>query len=95
MNTRPYLLISGVVFLLVALLHLVRVLNGWELQYGPLGGSHVGFMGRRCVPGDSLCVGVSAGRSNAVSMRPAVGIIALSRSTPRATSARPRDVISR
>jgi hypothetical protein len=35
MNVRPYLLISGVVFLLVALLHLVRVLNGWELQWGP------------------------------------------------------------
>lgn len=35
MNARPYLLVSGVVFLLVALLHLLRALNGWELQYGP------------------------------------------------------------
>jgi len=35
MNVRPYLLISGVAFCLVAILHLLRVLNGWELQYGP------------------------------------------------------------
>ena len=35
MNSRSYLLVSGVVFFLVALLHLLRVLNGWDLQYGP------------------------------------------------------------
>ena len=35
MNARPYLLVSGVVFCLVALLHLVRVINGWGLQCGP------------------------------------------------------------
>lgn len=35
MKARPYLLVCAVVFLLVALLHLLRVLNGWELQYGP------------------------------------------------------------
>lgn len=35
MNVRPYLLVSGVLFCLVAILHLLRVVNGWELQFGP------------------------------------------------------------
>ena len=35
MNARPCLLVSCVVFFLVAILHLLRVINGWELQYGP------------------------------------------------------------
>jgi hypothetical protein len=35
MNARTFLLVSGVVFCGVALLHLLRVINGWELQFGP------------------------------------------------------------
>ena len=35
MKARPCLLVSCVVFFLVAILHLLRVINGWELQYGP------------------------------------------------------------
>jgi hypothetical protein len=34
MNSKPYLLVSGVVFSLVALLHLIRVLNGWPMELG-------------------------------------------------------------
>ena len=34
MNARPYLLISGVIFGLVAVLHLLRVVNGWSLVVG-------------------------------------------------------------
>lgn len=32
---RPYLLLSGTLFALVALLHLVRVLQGWAFELGP------------------------------------------------------------
>lgn len=35
MLQRSYLLVSGVVFALVALLHLVRVVNGWSFVVGP------------------------------------------------------------
>jgi len=35
MTFRPYLLISGVIFALVALVHMARVANGWSLQLGP------------------------------------------------------------
>ena len=36
MNDRPYLLISGCIFGIVALGHLLRVLNGWAFEIGPL-----------------------------------------------------------
>ena len=35
MNPRPYLYLSGSVFGLVALGHLLRVLNAWPLTCGP------------------------------------------------------------
>jgi hypothetical protein len=35
MNARPYLLISGTVFGLVGLGHLIRVIQRWELVFGP------------------------------------------------------------
>jgi hypothetical protein len=35
MNARTYVAVSGVVFGLVALLHLLRVLNGWAVAVGP------------------------------------------------------------
>jgi len=35
MNRKCYLLVSGTVFGLVALLHLIRVLNGWPMELGP------------------------------------------------------------
>jgi hypothetical protein len=34
MNTRPYLLISGTIFGVVAVFHLLRVLTGWSLDFG-------------------------------------------------------------
>ena len=34
MNARQYFLVSGALFALVALLHLVRVLAGWGLVVG-------------------------------------------------------------
>ena len=33
-SARGYLLISGVIFGLVAVLHLLRVVNGWPFQVG-------------------------------------------------------------
>lgn len=36
MDTKPYLLVSGLVFAVVAVLHLLRVLNGWSFQLGPM-----------------------------------------------------------
>lgn len=36
MDSRPYLLVSGLVFAVVAVLHLLRVVNGWSFQLGPL-----------------------------------------------------------
>ena len=35
-NRQTYLLISGVIFGLVAILHLLRIMNDWSLQIGPL-----------------------------------------------------------
>ena len=35
MQQRPYLLTSGVIFGLVALVHLLRVVNGWSFEIGP------------------------------------------------------------
>ena len=35
MNTRVYLAVSGTVFGLVAVLHLLRVINGWSVVVGP------------------------------------------------------------
>jgi len=34
MNARTYLMISGVIFGLVAILHLIRVINGWAFLVG-------------------------------------------------------------
>jgi len=34
-SARRYLLISGVIFGVVAVLHLLRVVNGWPFQVGP------------------------------------------------------------
>ena len=46
MGSRLYLLVSGVVFGLVAILHLLRVVNGWPLVLGtwsvPMWGSWLG-----------------------------------------------------
>jgi hypothetical protein len=35
MSSRCYLAISGVIFGIVAVLHLLRVVNGWALVLGP------------------------------------------------------------
>lgn len=35
MNTRGYLAVSGTLFGLVAVLHLLRVINGWSVVVGP------------------------------------------------------------
>ncbi len=35
MNPRPYLLISGMVFGLVTIVHATRVANGWTFGLGP------------------------------------------------------------
>jgi len=35
MNSRGYLVISGAIFAIVAILHLLRVLNNWVLVLGP------------------------------------------------------------
>ena len=35
MNSRTYLVISGTVFGIVAVLHLLRVANGWAMVLGP------------------------------------------------------------
>ncbi len=34
MNSRSYLLVSGSIFGLLAVLHLLRVMNGWDLVIG-------------------------------------------------------------
>jgi|RhiMethySRZTD1v2_1073278.scaffolds.fasta_scaffold170162_5 hypothetical protein len=34
MNPRTYLVISGVIFLVVALAHLSRLFLGWEISFG-------------------------------------------------------------
>lgn len=35
MNSRLYVAVSGSVFAVVAILHLLRVVNGWEVMVGP------------------------------------------------------------
>jgi len=35
MNARTYLVISSVIFGIVAILHFIRVMNGWDFQLGP------------------------------------------------------------
>jgi len=35
MNRRAYLVISGIIFGAVAVLHLLRVVNSWAFQLGP------------------------------------------------------------
>jgi undecaprenyl pyrophosphate phosphatase UppP len=35
MNTRLYLFITGIIFGIVAVLHLLRVVNQWDFQLGP------------------------------------------------------------
>ena len=48
MSTQPYLTISGVIFALVAIVHLVRALSGWDFVIGdwevPMWGSWLGFL---------------------------------------------------
>jgi hypothetical protein len=48
MSTRPYLVVSGLIFALVAVLHLLRALAGWRFAFGPWDiptfGSWVGFI---------------------------------------------------
>jgi LPXTG-motif cell wall-anchored protein len=34
MNTKTYCVISGIIFLLVAMAHLLRIYNGWEVNIG-------------------------------------------------------------
>ena len=36
MMTKPYFIVSGIIFAIVATLHLVRVLNGWSFVFGPI-----------------------------------------------------------
>jgi len=54
-NARTYVVISAVIFGLVAVIHLLRAVNGWTFEVGPVsvpvGASWVGFV----VTG-SLCV---------------------------------------
>ena len=35
MSNRPYLVVSGIIFGLVAILHATRVANGWMFGLGP------------------------------------------------------------
>lgn len=35
MQTQPYLLVSGLFFGVVALLHLLRIINQWAFELGP------------------------------------------------------------
>jgi len=35
MNSRAYLVISGIIFGIVAVFHLLRVIKGWPLALGP------------------------------------------------------------
>ncbi len=49
MNVRAYLMISGIIFAVVALAHLLRVINGWPVVAGswfiPMWVSWVGTLG--------------------------------------------------
>ena len=48
MNSKPYCVISGIIFLLVALAHLLRLYNGWDVNIGaeiiPMWVSWLGFI---------------------------------------------------
>ena len=35
MNSRTYVTVTGTVFAIVAVLHLIRVVNGWSVEVGP------------------------------------------------------------
>lgn len=35
-NARTYVVISGVIFGLVAVIHLLRAVNGWTFELGPV-----------------------------------------------------------
>jgi hypothetical protein len=35
MNPRPYHYVSGMIFFVVGLLHLLRMWNNWDVQFGP------------------------------------------------------------
>ena len=35
MSARTYLAVSGSVFAIVTILHLIRVVNGWSVEVGP------------------------------------------------------------
>jgi hypothetical protein len=37
MNTKAYVIVSSSIFTLIALMHLIRLLQGWSLQVGSLG----------------------------------------------------------
>ena len=47
-NAQIYLVISGIIFGIVSLLHLVRAINGWPFVFGlvdiPIAASWVGFL---------------------------------------------------
>jgi hypothetical protein len=34
-NSKAYLYISGIIFAIVAIIHLIRVVNGWDFVLGP------------------------------------------------------------
>ncbi len=34
-ESRVYLFVSGLMFAVIALLHLLRLVNGWQLELGP------------------------------------------------------------
>ena len=55
MTSRPYLLISGTVFGVVAVVHLLRSLNGWSFELGPwtvpMWVSWLGTVGPAVLPG--------------------------------------------
>jgi hypothetical protein len=34
-DARPYLSVTAVLFIIVALIHLVRAINGWDVIIGP------------------------------------------------------------
>lgn len=35
MRNRPYVVVSGIIFGVVAVLHLLRVVNDWKFELGP------------------------------------------------------------
>ena len=32
MNAKPYLIVSGIIFTLIALVHIVRIVQAWSIQ---------------------------------------------------------------